>query len=157
MKKLFYAFACVLMSFAMASCTPNEEASAEQTLVGSWITTKYDWTEMKNGKVVSSGTEYYDENYYMLWTYRADGTFVDMTVEDEDDAYQYVGTWVATSDKLYMNYKGEAYNQKYEWSNVYNISRLSSTTLVLKFTEVEIESDGTKKEEVIEYTFTKKK
>ena len=155
MKKIFYAFACVLMAFAMSSCSPNTDNggdTAEKTLIGSWKTTKYDWTSMKNGQLVSSGTEYYDEDEYMLWTYRADGSFVDMTIE-EGEPYQYVGTWVATSDKLYMNYMGD----DYKWSDVYNISKLTSTSLVIKFTETEVESDGSTWYYVTEYTFTKQK
>ena len=153
MKKLFYAFACVLMAFAMSSCTPTDDGvTAEQTLIGSWKTTKADWSKMKNGQIVSSGTEYYDDAEYMLWTYRADGSFIDMTIE-EGEPYQWVGSWVATSDKLYMNYVGESY----KWSNVYNISKLTSTSLVLKFTDTEVETDGSTWYYVTEYTFTKQK
>ena len=153
MKKLFYAFACVLMAFAMSSCNiVDDGASAEQTIVGQWKTTKYDWTAMKNGQLISSGTEYYDDYEYMLWTYRADGSFIDMTIED-GEPYQWVGSWVATSDKLYMNYVGE----NYKWSEVYNISKLTSTTLVIKFTETEVETDGSTWYYVTEYTFTKQK
>ena len=153
MRKLLYTFACVLMVFAMPSCSlADDGTAAEQTIVGSWKSTKCYCTAMENGQLVSSGTEYYDDNDYMLWTFRADGSFVDVTIE-EGESYQWGGTWDVTPDKLYMNYMGESY----KWIEVFNITKLTSTTLVVNFTMTEVEADGTTWSYHSEYTFTKQK
>ena len=161
MKKIFYTLIYSLMVIALPSCNfdKNEkdgsgELTTSQLIIGSWKTDKYEWTELVNGKVQESGTVYFDDNDYMLWTYRADGSFVDMTIE-EGVAYKYKGTWVATSSKLFMTYEEELLGEKMEWSENYKISSVNRTKFVIEFIDTELDEDGTKYEYITEYTFTK--
>ncbi len=155
MKKILSLLAIAVLALTFVSCSSDdeEEAPKQAAFIGNWKTYSEHSLELKNGVITEEETEYYDDEYYMLWSFRNDYTFVDVTV-DEGDSETYQGTWFSSGDKLFMNYKDV--DMGYEWTDNYTISSCTSSTFVIQFTETETVGNITY-EYINEITFKKQK
>ena len=153
MKKILQLLATAVLALTFVSCSSDDDevAPKQAAFIGNWKTYSQHFTMLKNGNIVEEETSYYTEEDYMLWSFRNDYTFTDVTVE-EAEANTYIGTWFSSGNKLYMNYKDV--DMGYEWTDDYTISSCNSSTFIIQFTETETVGNITY-DYITEYTFKK--
>lgn len=153
MKKILSLLATAVLALTFVSCSSDDnETPTKASFIGNWKTYSVEYTLLKNGQVITEETSYVtDDDDYMIWSFRTDYTFVDVTSED-GDVETYQGTWFTSGDILYMNYKDV--EMGYEWTDDYKISSCNSAVFVVQ--EKDTWTDGNVTyEEIEEITFKK--
>ncbi|MBQ7945634.1 MAG: lipocalin family protein [Bacteroidales bacterium] len=146
---VFMLSLCMLMLCGLNSCEKeNEQTSTtkEDLLVGKWKSTKVEYQEYKNGKLVYEESEKC-VSWYIAFDFRDNGTGSEIIYEDGESYLDEISSWIIMGENLILKYEdGEAGSMQ--------IEEISENSMVLKFVD-EYSYDGIKYEDVTTYYFTK--
>ncbi|MBR0333359.1 MAG: lipocalin family protein [Bacteroidales bacterium] len=139
---------CMLMLCGMSSCR-DDSATKEELLVGKWKSTKVDYLEYENGKLV------YEESqkcisWYLAMDFRDNGTGT--IVENEDGGAEVyveeIKSWTIMGEDLIITFDSGEVDEPSE------IIELNNKSMILKFVDEETYNNIKLRYEAI-YYFTK--
>lgn len=154
MKKILSLLATAVLALTFVSCSSDDDevAPKQAAFIGNWKAYSSHSTLLKNGEIIEEDTYYYNnDEYYWVWDFRSDNTFIDMTSED-GDFYTLRGNWMTSGGFLYMEYRD--LEMGYVETVPYKISHCTSTTFIVQETDTWTEGNVTY-EEISEITLKK--
>lgn len=143
---VFMLSICMLMLCGMSSCRENDSATKEELLVGKWKSTKVDYLDYENGKLVYENSQKCLSWYY-AYDFRNNGTGSEITYTYGKSILVGISSWIIMGENLILKYEDGD-------SESLMIEEINEKSMVLKYV-YEYSDDGIKCEEVEIMYFTK--
>lgn len=131
---VFMLSLCLLMMCGLNSCKDDEQTSTtkEDLLVGKWKSTKVDFLDYENGKLVYEESEKCI-SWYMAMDFRDNGTGTIVETEDGGaEVYvEEIKSWTIMGEDLIITFDSGEVNEPLE------IIELNNKSMILKFVDEE--------------------
>jgi hypothetical protein len=141
--------AVIMMS--LAACGDDDGVGSKAKLIGTWRQLSYEEWGTINGKLDYEETkDYTTGDYVKYYTFYEDGTLKATSISNGRKS-ESNGTWDIKNGKFYWsNYGDFDYN---DLDDIYKISKLTNTTLIIEYGPYTDYSDGDKYVDYEKYTF----
>lgn len=140
---------CLLMLCGMSSCRENDSATKEELLVGKWKSTKVDYLDYENGKLVFEESEKC-LSWYVAMDFRDNGTGTIVQTEDGGAGVyvEEIKSWTIMGEDLIITFDSGEVDEPSE------IIELNNKSMILKYVDEETYNSIKYRYEFI-YYFTK--